>query len=229
MSKPILEVIVCSLSDALAAERGGADRLEVISQFEVGGLTPPISVVREIAEQVDIPLRVMVRGQAHFAAPRGIAREELIDQAGEIAQLRVEGFVLGFLENGAIDEDFVAEVLSCGPALRATFHRAIESVESIVDAVQVLKKCRQIDRILYSGGEGDASVRAARLAAIADLAVPEMRVIAGGGLDERAINVIRDRTSIHEFHVGRAARIPPEIDGAVDEEKVRQLVRLTRG
>ena len=48
----VLEVIACSVEDAIEARRGGADRLEVISHFEVGGLTPPLELVREICQAV---------------------------------------------------------------------------------------------------------------------------------------------------------------------------------
>jgi copper homeostasis protein len=229
MSQPILEVIVCSVSDALAAEQGGADRLEVISHFELGGLTPRVSLVREICERVSIPLRVMIRSEADFEAPRGLAREELLDQARQIVALGVEGFVLGFLDRGSVNDKALAEVLACGPETRATFHRAIEQATSVTEAVRALKRHTQIDRILNSGGAGEAILRAERLAALARLAGPEMSVIAGGGLDERAIEIIRARTNINEFHVGRAARNPPDNHGAVDTGKVKELVRLIRG
>ena len=60
----ILEVIACTVEDAVAAEKGGADRLEIISRFDVGGLTPAPELVRAIKAKVSLPLRVMVRENA---------------------------------------------------------------------------------------------------------------------------------------------------------------------
>ena len=57
----ILEVIVSSLEDAKQAEAGGADRLEVVRDLEVGGLTPDFQLVEQIAGAVRIPIRVMLR------------------------------------------------------------------------------------------------------------------------------------------------------------------------
>jgi copper homeostasis protein CutC len=57
----LLEVIACTVEDAIEAERGGAGRLEVISRFDVGGLTPAPELVREIKAKVSIPVRVMLR------------------------------------------------------------------------------------------------------------------------------------------------------------------------
>ena len=69
----VLEVIVESVADAREAARGGADRLEVVRALELGGLTPPLTLVREIAEAVSLPLRVMVRGNAGYATtPRNV-------------------------------------------------------------------------------------------------------------------------------------------------------------
>jgi copper homeostasis protein len=59
--QPILETIVCSVEDAVAAERGGANRLEIISHYEVGGLTPSFDLVREVTSTVKIPARAMLR------------------------------------------------------------------------------------------------------------------------------------------------------------------------
>ena len=222
----ILEVIVCSLADALAAARGGAGRLEVISRFDLEGLTPDFSTVRQIVETVDLPVRVMIRNQPHFVADVGVAWEQQLEQARRLATLPIDGFVLGFLENATIDEIAVSDVLACAPHLRATFHRAFEEVASVTAAIDALKRHDQIDRILISGGRGESTLRAERLDAIDRLAGPEMRVIAGGGIDERAIGIIRAATRLTEFHVGRAARTPPEVDGVVDAERVRDLVRL---
>ncbi|MGH9849203.1 MAG: copper homeostasis protein CutC, partial [Blastocatellia bacterium] len=62
----ILEIIVCSVEDAVAAERGGANRLEIISHYEAGGLTPAFDLVREITAKVKIPARVMLRETEPF-------------------------------------------------------------------------------------------------------------------------------------------------------------------
>ncbi|MBK7599246.1 MAG: hypothetical protein IPJ07_12290 [Acidobacteria bacterium] len=51
-TKFILEVIACSVDDAVAAQSGGADRLEIISHFELGGLTPPINLVQDVVSSV---------------------------------------------------------------------------------------------------------------------------------------------------------------------------------
>ncbi len=60
-NKIILEVIACTVEDAIEAERGGANRLEIVSRLETGGLTPAPDLVRKIKANVSLPLRVMLR------------------------------------------------------------------------------------------------------------------------------------------------------------------------
>jgi copper homeostasis protein len=62
----LLEIIVCSVADAIEAARGGADRLEVARDMDRQGLTPSIEMVREIMRSVRLPLRVMVRETGGF-------------------------------------------------------------------------------------------------------------------------------------------------------------------
>src|SRR5207248_5942002 len=67
MARLLLEVIVQTLADAREAASGGADRLEVVRAIRDGGLTPLVSLVRSIAAEMPLPLRVMVRENAGYA------------------------------------------------------------------------------------------------------------------------------------------------------------------
>lgn len=64
----ILEVIACSVADAVAAERGGAGRLEIVRDLGRGGLTPPLELVADIKEAIHLPLRVMLRESDGYEA-----------------------------------------------------------------------------------------------------------------------------------------------------------------
>ncbi len=68
----LLEVPVASAEDALAAQAGGADRLELNAALALGGLTPSLGTLIEVRAAVRLPLLVMVRprsgGFAYSAA-----------------------------------------------------------------------------------------------------------------------------------------------------------------
>ena len=228
MSKQILEVIVCSVADAIQAQQGGAGRLEVVSDLHRGGLTPSIALVRAIKEAVDLPLRVIVRESDGYETADDMEIERLCEAASELSNLGVDGLVLGFLKRGAIDLELTSRVLACAPRLKATFHHAFEYAADQLQAVNQLKSLPQVDRILSSGGAGELEVRRLRLDAYEREAAPEVRIVAGGGIDMNAVEILRRTTRIREFHVGRAAREGFSIAGPVQANLVRDLVRATQ-
>lgn len=227
MTNAILEVIACSVADAIEAQKGGASRLEVVRDLERGGLTPAIELVRAIKEAVDLPLRVMVRESDGFGTTDESEIERLCEAASEFSTVGVDGLVLGFLERGMIDLDLTSRVLTGAPGLSATFHHAFENADDQLQTVTQLKSLPQVDRILSSGGSGKLEKRRARLAAYEQAAAPEIKIIAGGGIDRNAIEILRRTTAIREFHVGRAARQGFNVAGPVQAELVRELVRAT--
>ncbi len=222
----LLEVIACSVADAVAAERGGADRIELIARFDVGGLTPPLALVEQILAAVRIPVRVMLRANAGFGVADGTEFEALCATAAALERLQVDGLVLGFLRDGEIDLPAMQAVLAQAPHLHATFHRAFEALPDPLAAIRTLKTLPQIDHILTSGGERPWVEKVSDLAAQATAAGPEIALLLGGGLTADALPLIRERTPIREFHVGRAARVPAAIDGIVEAERVAGLKRL---
>ena len=218
----ILEVIACSLTDAIEAEQGGAGRLEIVSELKRGGLTPSFDLVAEIKQRVDIPVRVMLRESDGFetAGESEIAR--LCAAAERFASLEVDGLVLGFLKDGDVDVALTQRVLAHAPHTRATFHHAFEATRDKPRALSAIKQLPQVDRVLSHGGVD--GLRVQRLQQYAMMAAPESIVIAGGGIDDDAISLISRETNIREFHVGRAARSQFQVEGNVQASLVWTLV-----
>jgi len=219
----ILEVIVCSVADAIEARKGGAGRLEVVRELERGGLTPPVELVRAIKNAMDLPLRVMVRESDGYGTSGETEVEKLCAAANEFSKLDVDGLVLGFLKGTTIDLDLTARVLAAARGSKATFHHAFEDAADQLQAIAEIKKFPQVDRILSHGGPGELDERRQRLDAYAHAATPEITIIAGGGIDSRAIALLQRTTAVREFHVGRAARREFRVDGEVQSELVRAL------
>lgn len=229
MSETILEVIVCSVADAIEAQRGGAGRLEVVRDLDRGGLTPAVALVRAIKDAVDLPLRVMVRESEGYETSNEAEVEKLCTAAEEFSRLDVDGLVLGFLKDKTIDLDLTARVLAAAPRLKATFHHAFEAAADQLQAVGEIKSLSQVDRILSHGGAGELEERRRRLDAYVHAAAPEITIIAGGGLDSHAIKLLKRTSAVREFHVGRAARRNFRVDGEVQSDLVRNLVSGLHG
>jgi copper homeostasis protein len=138
------------VADARAAAVGGADRLEVVRDIGLGGLTPSASLVRAIAAETSLPLRVMVRENAGY----GTDTHELVAMgraAAGFAEIGIDGMVVGFARDGALLLDELREVLDAAPTLPATFHRAFDSLRDPLRAIAALSEIPQIDRILTDG------------------------------------------------------------------------------
>jgi copper homeostasis protein len=220
----VLEVIACTVEDAIEAEKGGADRLEVISHFERGGLTPSLELVRAIQTAVRLPLRVMLRESDGYQVASDDEVARLCCAAREMAALRVDGVVLGFLRDGKVDIDLTNRILDNAPMLNATFHRAFDDTDDPFQALAELRNCRQIDRILTSGGLGDWSDKIERLARYREATGGHPIILVGGGVDASVIKAVRSKTDLAEFHIGRAARVPAAFNGSVQSARVQELL-----
>ena len=223
---PVLEVIACTVADAIEAKDGGASRLEVVRDFEEGGLTPAFELVQEIKSAVDLPLRVMVRESSGYTVKTEHEIEKLCNAAERFAELGVDGLVLGYLHDEKIDTALAECILRCAPNLKATFHHAFEDLSDHLAAIATLKRLPQIDRILTRGGSGELSEKIQRLNNYERTAKPELTILAGGGIDLESIRQVGRATNVREFHVGRAARFGNRVDAAVSAPLVNNLVRV---
>jgi len=219
----VLEVIVNSLPDAIEAQEGGADRLEVVRDLACGGLTPDLDLVCAIAEAVRIPLRVMLRENSSMSLQSAGELERLCGSAAEIAAMGVDGVVAGFIANDAVDIATMRAISAAAPELKITFHRAFDDLSDPAGAIGVLKTIPRVDRILTVGGTGTWPERKARLHAWQRMAAPEITVLAGAGLVLPVITDLWLDSQISEVHIGRAARVPQETGGLVSRVQVAQV------
>ena len=220
---PLLEVIVCSVADAIEAERGGANRLEIVRDLHQGGLTPSLKLVSEIKQASELPVRVMLRESPGYRINGPDEIDRLCRAAETFASLDVDGLVLGFLNDGEVDVELTQRVLACASQIQATFHHAFENSNDKLRALTEIKRLSQVDRILSHGGTDQLRSRIQRLAEYEHAAAPELTILAGGGIDGEAIVGIKRATRIREFHVGRAARLNFQVDGAVQSSLVSGL------
>ncbi len=221
---PLLEVIACTVEDAVEAEAGGAGRIELVRELKRGGLTPPIALVQAVLAAVSIPVRVMLRASEDHQLDDEREIGALLENAAKLASLPIDGLVLGFRRGSVPDLSLTARVLAAAPNHAATFHHAFEELSDPIEAIAQLKRLPQIDRILTYGGPGAWTSKTATLQSYVAAAAPEIRILAGGGVDEPAIRLLRRETHVEEFHAGRAARLPATAEGKVSRAHVRNLV-----
>lgn len=232
LSPSELEIIVCSLDDALAAYRGGASRLEITIRLDQAGLTPPVEMVRQIVQRVPLPVRVMLRDRADFSLNENTKLagnselESLKRKAREFAALNVEGLVMGHVKSGDLDLTALEEIIESAREMRVTVHHAIEATGNAQAALRALRNVSKVDRALVSGGTGSFEQRVERLLQYREAFGPGRSLIAGGNLTLQMLKPLRDSTGIGIFHLGRAVRTPEDPLGRVDCDKVKFAASL---
>jgi len=216
VKKRIFEICCASLDDALAAERGGADRIELCEELWMGGVTPDSDLIAAVVKAVSIPVFVLIR-------PRGgdfvYDDEELREMVLTIAiarELGASGIVSGALErDGEIDRSATRALKKAARNLPFTFHRAFDEVADQGAALEQLRELG-VDRVLTAGGPGSADPE--RLRELAAHTNPE--VIACGGVRSKNVGELVEISVLEELHSAAS------LGGAVDEGEVRALRSL---
>ncbi|UUN27611.1 copper homeostasis protein CutC [Streptomyces sp. FIT100] len=208
-SRAVLEVIALDAQDAVAAEAGGADRLELVTDMAADGLTPSRETFAAVRAAVDIPLRVMLRLSDGFAAGSAEDVETLVLAARALRAEGADEFVLGFLDaQGNPDlvmvERLVAEIEGC----RWTFHRAIDRAADRDALRKQLADVPGLDTYLTAGSAAgvDEGIPVL-LAEAARRGEPgyEAQLLVGGGLRLDHLPALR-AAGIDAVHIGGAAR-----------------------
>jgi copper homeostasis protein len=222
MSKrAVLEVIALDVEDAVAAQAGGADRLELVTDMAADGLTPSAATVTAIRAAVDISLRVMLRLTDGFAAGDAgrVART-----AREMREAGAEEFVLGFLDaDGGVDLGAVERVVGELDGCPWTFHRAIDRAADRDALRKQLDGLPGLDTYLTAGSPtGVDDGLPTLLAEAARQGEPgyEQRVMVGGGLRLEHLPRLL-AAGVDAFHIGGAAR-PGGWEAPVSARAVRE-------
>ena len=221
-SPPTLEVIALTVADARAAERGGADRLEVVRAIEADGLTPAVEMVVLMRDCVRLPLRVMLRSNAGFAVDKAEVAA-LCRAARALRRAGAEQFVFGFLTPArALDLAAIAALQDAVAPCAWTLHRAFDHAADARRAWEAIQGLPGLDLVLSSGGPDGLAAGLATLRARAGWQTERVRWLAGGGLRAEHLPGLR-AAGIAQFHAGRAARRGGRWDRPVDEGEVRRL------
>src|ERR1051325_10857840 len=161
----LIEACVDSVASALAAERGGAGRVELCDNLFDGGTTPSAGMISAVKATVKIPVFVIIR-------PRGggfvYSYDELSVMRLDIEAARMlgaDGIVLGALTNDArVDEEQLQPLLDAAKGLPVTFHRAFDLTRDRAEALETLMRLK-IERVLTSGGATTAIEGSEQIAA----------------------------------------------------------------
>lgn len=222
--KYVLEISVDSVEKAVAAERGGADRVELCADLSVGGVTPSRELQRAAREKVRIPISSMIRpgpGDFIYAAAELEAMKRSIVQAQESG---MNGIVLGILhKDRRIDVERTRDLVALARPLPVTYHRAFDECPDLRQALDAVMQTGAA-RILTSGGAKTALQGAAKLAELVAAAHGRILILPGAGITHSNIAEVAQKTGAVEFHSGFGTVLPYSTrDFAAFESEVRKL------
>ncbi len=124
----LLEISVETLEGALAAERGGADRMELCAELSLGGVTPGADLLRAVRAQVRIPIFSMVRPRAGDFVYSSAEFAEMKRAIADAKESGMDGVVLGVLtKKHRVDIERTQELVEMAKPLPVTYHRAFDT------------------------------------------------------------------------------------------------------
>lgn len=214
---PILEVIALDAQDAVAAQEGGAHRLELVADMASDGLTPSIATFKEVRSATDLPIRVMLRDAKGFA-PADL--KQLRRRATELREAGATEFVLGFLDaDREIDEGVTLNLAAVLEGCAWTFHRALDNSADVLRSWQAVAKLG-CDTVLAAGSAKGVDAGMVTLKELVGSQPPALLV--GGGLQQHHVAELLE-AGVTGFHVGSAVR-PGGWESPVVAASVREWV-----
>lgn len=196
----VLEVCIATLDDALAASTGGADRLELNSALELGGLTPSAGSLLTVTEATPLPVIAMIRPRAGgFCYSAALFRTMRSDVDRALA-LGAKGVAIGLLDpDGRVDVDRLREIRRQIGDADLVFHRAFDVIADPFEALEQLVNLG-VDRILTSGQKPSALEGVALLGQLARQAAGRIGLVVGGGVAGGVLDDLVVRSGCREFH-----------------------------
>lgn len=200
MTTVVVEACVGSIEEALAAAEGGANRLELCDNIDVGGTTPNRALILGVKRRVSVPVAMMVRprgGSFVFSAAELDSMRRDMDM---VRELGADVVVIGLLNtDGTIDEAHTRELVRRAGRTPVTVHLAFDGVPDQMRGLDVLVDAG-VSRVLTSGGPGTALAGADQLRRLVDHARDRISIMAGGKVrGENVAEVVR-RSGVREVH-----------------------------
>ncbi len=205
----LLEVCVESAA-ALAVCEGVADRIELCSGLDIGGLTPSHGLMQQ-ARASGLETHVLVRPQIGDFAFDAVTLEMAVEDIKHTKALGLHGVVIGATAKGALDQDALHKMLQAADGLTKTLHRAFDVVDDQFATLDTAI-AMGFDRILTSGGATTAFAGRAQLAKLQDHANGRIEIMAGSGVNSANVAEIARDTGLTSFHASCTAKtaMPPK-------------------
>lgn len=206
MNVPIIEGCVDSHASALAACRGGADRLELCANLAIGGTTPSRALFRQVQRDCAVKINVLIRPRFGDFLYSEAELEEMREEIEAFRDLGANGAVIGVLTpEGRLDETRMRRLMDSAGGMDVTLHRAFDMTQDPFSALEAAVRLG-CQTVLTSGQARSAPEGAEVLRELVLRASDRIEIMAGCGVRKENIRALHDRTGVRAFHTtGRSA------------------------
>ena len=200
MTKVIIECCANSVQSAINGQAGGAERVELCANLELGGTTPSAASICMAREVLEVDLFVLIRPRVGNFCYSDLEMEEILQDIEFCKQVGCEGVVIGALtEDGNIDLENTKQMVEAASPMEVTFHRAFDQVSDTTQALQQIIDCG-CARVLTSGTKETVKDGLEVLKTLAEKAKGKITIMPGGALDlVSALQLYA--LGIREFHL----------------------------
>lgn len=210
----LVEGCVDSVESAIAAEKGGAGRLELCAQLDVGGTTPSADLITAVKKAVHIPVFVMIRPRGGSFVYTAAEVDQMRKSIDAVLNLGADGLVIGALNDmGDVNRALTRELVERAAFHPVTFHRAFDEARSQATALEAIVEAG-VDRVLTGGGPGTAVEGVDMLRDLVYEALGRITIMAGGKVRADNARSLVDQTGVAELHA-RCELDPTRISGIV--------------
>ncbi len=226
MMHAMLEVVVETVEDAVAAHKGGADQVEVKCDYLEYGLTPTAGMLAEIRSSVPCKVLSMVRPHARSFVYSKTDLAIMVSDIRRAGSLGVDGLLIGCLTpDNELDIDAIHALKDAAGELDLHFHLAWESTPDPVSTLELLIELG-IKSIRTSGGQGTQGITTqnqTKLKTYVEQTSGRIELFLAGGIRISNVAEVVTSTGICNVHTGSGVRTPETRTGVVSEDKVRRL------
>jgi len=196
-----IEVCVAHIQSALAAQEGGAQRVELCDNLYEGGTTPSYATIKLARQKLNIGLNIMIRPRGSDFCYSDVEFELMKEDIKICKDLGADGVVFGLLNpDGNIDLDRMKILIDLAKPMSVTFHRAFDVTADPFKALEEIIELG-INRILTAGQKNTVPEGIDLIKQLVDVADDRIIIMPGSGISESNIQEIRDITGAKEFHL----------------------------
>ncbi len=196
-----IEICLDSVESIIAAEQGGAARVEFCSDLFEGGLTPTLGSFRTAKRHSFIAINVMIRPRGGDFCYSDLEFETMLNDARIFKEAGANALVFGILNSdGTVDTERSAAFIEAASPLPVTFHRAFDMTRDPYEAMEALIALG-VERVLTSGQEASVPEGLDLLSDLLARYGDKIVIMPGAGISERNFQKIHDRLQASEYHM----------------------------